>query len=312
MQCRSCGAPLMAGALACGHCGLAVAPSPPQPPAQPQPPARAPLWQVWSYGPPRPWPPPPGGPRGSRAGLVFGAVLLALLVVGGVVATVLFVRKDEPAPKVEQPVATTTADPTPFEDFSAVYATVHDGVGQVMVETCEGAFSGTAFLVSPTLMATAAHVIEDASSLQVELEGSVFPAEVYGVDLSHDLALIELSEQVDGHVFSFAPQDPEPGTRIAAIGFPLGEPKTLTEGTVSGLDRHINTRSGSYDGLLQTDTAINPGNSGGPLLDINGHVVGVADAIRPDAEGIGFAVPATIASGLTSTTLQTQPLATCP
>jgi S1-C subfamily serine protease len=224
---------------------------------------------------------------------------------------VLFIRRDEPAPQVEQPVAATT-EPSPVGDFSAVYAEVHDGVGQVLVETCDGSFSGTAFLVSPTLMATAAHVIDDASFLQVELEGTTFPAEVYGVDLSHDLALLELSEQVEWHVFAFAPQDPEPGTRIAAIGFPLGEPKTLTEGTVSGLDRHIDTRSGSYDGLLQTDTAINPGNSGGPLLDIHGHVVGVADAIRTDAQGIGFAVPATIASGLTSTTLQTQPLLACP
>lgn len=297
MQCLRCGERLAAGAPACTRCGT----------AQHLPPN-------WATGPPRPWlPPAPGGPRLSQTRVVVATVLaVALVVIGGGVAALLWLWPgDEPPPESTQVAASTT--PTDFTDFAAVYEDVNDGVGQVLVQTCgDGSFTGTAFLVSPTLMATAAHVIENASSLQVELDNVVLPADVYGVDLSHDLALLELGEQVDGHVFAFAPQDPDPGTRIAAIGFPLGEPKTLTEGTVSGLDRHIDTRSGSYDGLLQTDTAINPGNSGGPLLDITGQVVGVADAIRTDAQGIGFAVPATTASGLTSTVLQTQELATCP
>jgi len=242
---------------------------------------------------------------------VVAAVLaVVLVVVGGGVAGLLWLRQAGDAVS-GSPGAQATASPSPFADFSAVYADVHDGVGQVLVQTCDGGYTGTAFLVSPSLMATAAHVIEDAASLQVELEGELIAADVFGVDLSHDLALIELEEDVEGHVFVFASRDPEPGTRIAAIGFPLGEPKTLTEGTVSGLDRRIDTGSGSYEGLLQTDTAINPGNSGGPLLDITGAVVGVADAIRTDAQGIGFAVPATTASGLTSKTLQSHEPASC-
>jgi S1-C subfamily serine protease len=242
---------------------------------------------------------------------VVAAVLAVLLVVGGAAAAALMWLPEDDPPPVTQTRVDPTPDPSPFADFSAVYADVHDGVGQVMVQTCDGTYSGTGFLVTPTLMATAAHVIDGAASLQVELEGEFITADIFGVDLSHDLALLELSEEAEGHVFAFATDDPEPGTRIAAIGFPLGEPKTLTEGTVSGLDRHIDTDSGSYDGLLQTDTAINPGNSGGPLVDITGQVVGVADAIRTDAQGIGFAVPATTARGLTSTTLQTQELVSC-
>ncbi|MHC4628666.1 MAG: PDZ domain-containing protein, partial [Planctomycetota bacterium] len=44
-------------------------------------------------------------------------------------------------------------------------------------------------------------------------------------------------------------------------------------------------------GLIQTDAPINPGNSGGPLLNINGDLIGVNTAIRPDAQNIGFAIP---------------------
>jgi S1-C subfamily serine protease len=197
-------------------------------------------------------------------------------------------------------------------DFAGVYETVHDGVAQVLVETCDdGDYTGTAFLVQPQLMMTAQHVVEDASRVRVDFDGELIDADIDGVDLRSDLALLRLDQPVDGHVFHFVADDAVPGTRVAAIGYPLNEPKTLTEGTISGLDREIDTESGSFRGMVQTDTAINPGNSGGPLVDVNGAVVGVADAIRKNAQGIGFAVPASAAEDVLSEPLDSPELDTC-
>ncbi len=231
-------------------------------------------------------------------------VVVLCLVAGGGIWLLQSGSSDsnqQPATTAKSVVTVTSSAPSgaetsgPPADFSKVYADVQSGVGLVVVATCDGAVSGSGFLVDDQTLATAAHVIEGARYVSVDLQGVRQPAHVIGVDASIDVALLSLDTSVDGHVFTFAPRDPQPGTHVAAIGFPFDEPKSLTEGTVSGLDRDITTESGEFHGLLQTDTAINPGNSGGPFVDINGEVVGLADAIRRDAQGIGFAVPVSIA-----------------
>ena len=63
----------------------------------------------------------------------------------------------------------------------------------------------------------------------------------------------------------------------------------MTSGIFSGY-----TRVGDED-MLQTDAPINPGNSGGPLIDENGHIVGINTSIARKSEGIGFAIPINVA-----------------
>jgi 2-alkenal reductase len=85
------------------------------------------------------------------------------------------------------------------------------------------------------------------------------------------------------------------GQTVFAIGNPFGLSRTLTQGIVSALDRHLPTSEiREIAGAIQTDAAINPGNSGGPLLDSAGRLVGVTTAIRgasAQSSGVGLAIP---------------------
>jgi S1-C subfamily serine protease len=89
-----------------------------------------------------------------------------------------------------------------------------------------------------------------------------------------------------------------------AIGNPLGLQRSVSLGVVSALFRELPTRDGILEGLIQTDAAVNPGHSGGPLLDMDGHVVGINTAMLTPARGIGFAVPSHTASWVAAVLIQ--------
>lgn len=88
------------------------------------------------------------------------------------------------------------------------------------------------------------------------------------------------------------------GEWVVAIGSPLGLDHTVTAGIVSAKGRNI--QSGAFDDFLQTDASINQGNSGGPLINMVGKVVGINTAIAQRAQGIGFAIPSTMAQRIIS------------
>ena len=83
---------------------------------------------------------------------------------------------------------------------------------------------------------------------------------------------------------------------MLAIGNPFGLARTVTAGIISAKGRHAVIEDLSYQDFLQTDAAVNPGNSGGPLVNMQGHVVGINTAIvGPTYQGIGFAIPSAFA-----------------
>lgn len=130
------------------------------------------------------------------------------------------------------------------------------------------------------------------------------PAQVTGTSPERDLAVLKVTGVADLPKPIDIDFDAElvETQSVTVFGFPYtgldGEkspPITVTRGSVSSI---------RDDGIVQLDTNLNPGNSGGPIVDSQGHVVGIAFA-KPmgtgDATitGIGLAIaPAKLAEVL--------------
>jgi S1-C subfamily serine protease len=135
-------------------------------------------------------------------------------------------------------------------------------------------------------------------SIQVKLyDGSAHEARIVGADATNDVAVLLVRVPPEKLVpLKFGDSSTVMvGQKILALGNPFGLERTLTSGIVSSLDRSIKSKNGrTIRGIIQTDAAINPGNSGGPLLDSQGHVIGMNTAILShvgQSAGISFAVP---------------------
>lgn len=157
--------------------------------------------------------------------------------------------------------------------------------------------AGSGFLVDASgLVVTNSHVVFGQQVLAVTLDdGTTLPARIVGADPVYDIAVIRIPPPKQGSLPVVELGDSsalDVGDEVFAVGDPLGLEQTLTRGIVSALDRLLPGASWSLrEPLIQTDAAINHGSSGGPIVDDRGKVVGMATAILPEAQGIGFAIP---------------------
>lgn len=212
-------------------------------------------------------------------------------------------------------------------NFSDVVEQVLQSVVSVYVmdwETQEEISSGSGFFVSPDVLVTNYHVVEDIADEdyfyeedeveQVLVEthdGKLRLAEVvFTGNAEEDLALLLISD------FTFNPEtgeqvespheypplelsfDVKVGDRVVAVGNPLGQfASTVTQGIISAIREPDEYEEGDEEDddvaevkVLQTDAVINPGNSGGPLINMGGQVVGVNTWGWEDADNINLAI----------------------
>ena len=158
---------------------------------------------------------------------------------------------------------------------------------------------GSGFIIDKDgYIVTNNHVIENADEIKVKLaDEREFEAELVGRDPNTDLALIRIKDASDLVPLKLGDSDALlVGSWVVAVGSPFGLEQTVTAGIVSAKGRALG--SGPYDDFIQTDASINPGNSGGPLLNMDGEVVGINTAIVPNGQGIGFAIPVSMAQGI--------------
>src|SRR5947209_4123285 len=155
---------------------------------------------------------------------------------------------------------------------------------------------------------TNAHVVKDAKEIQITLrDNRRLPAKLVGADPGTDVAVVKVDPKNLVQVKFGDSDDLQVGDFVVAIGNPFGIGQTATSGIVSALGRSGLSVEG-YEHFIQTDASINPGNSGGALVNLKGELIGINTAIFSRTggnEGIGFAVPVSLAKPVTESLIKT-------
>ncbi len=255
-------------------------------------------------------------------------VLVAVIVgAGSTAVTYAVVRQQDTSPG---PAISNQTAPVLKTDGTVAMAAAAISDSVVTVNVASGSQGGTGsgiIIKSDGFILTNNHVVTldsqtQASANQVTVtlpDGTTKAATVVGTDTADDLAVIKVATS-GLSAASFASSSAlVVGQTVVAMGAPLGLSNTVTSGIVSALARPVATGSGASAAIfdaIQTDAAINPGNSGGPLVDLNGHVVGVNSAIantgggggsgaQSGSIGIGFAIPGDEASRIATELMTT-------
>ena len=156
--------------------------------------------------------------------------------------------------------------------------------------------NGSGAVISGNLIMTNAHVVSDASFIQVRRSGDPrrWRAQVAHIVHDADLAFLRVANEAaffDGDYPARTRALPPTLSDVRVYGYPMGgDGLSVTKGVVS----RVETRRYAHSGLNllagQIDAAINPGNSGGPVIR-DGRIVGVVMQGIPGADNIGYMVP---------------------
>jgi predicted Zn finger-like uncharacterized protein len=193
---------------------------------------------------------------------------------------------------------------------AGVLRKVKRATARISVTLAEGQASGTGFFgVEENVLLTNAHVLgmlnpdaDRPKSIEVILDSGEkserkFGAQILAVDRDSDLAVLRVifkPDQTSGTIPK--PLEVRPAKDLVetqelyVFGFPLGaqlgKEITVNKTSVASFRKDAH---GELD-KVQVHGGMNPGNSGGPVVDSDGHVVGVAvSVIRGTA--INFAIP---------------------
>jgi len=169
--------------------------------------------------------------------------------------------------------------------FSFLFLFLHTGVPlhaqggphldakRALARVDTGGAIGTAFAVSPTLVATACHVIKGAAAIQLHFWAA--KVRISGrqamCNERYDVAFIVAAVPEGTAILQFAESKPAQGDQVWVWGYPLGTTIALEPSVAAGVVSATETA----EGALALDVSAAPGNSGGPVLNADGKVIGI-------------------------------------
>ncbi len=173
-----------------------------------------------------------------------------------------------------------------------IYEQINPAIVAIDSQASDGVSCGTGCIIDKDgIILTSSHVLDEGKDIIVTISnGQDYKAEILKrTEKNKDVALLKIKVPFELKTVKLGDSSKiKVGERVFALGNPFGFNGTFTQGIISRIDYAKNR--------IQTDAAINPGSSGGPLLNSNGEVIGINQAIyNPDNNisniGIGFATP---------------------
>lgn len=177
-----------------------------------------------------------------------------------------------------------------LENLNGQLSSVVDSARQSLVQVHtgrQGNGAGT-ILHADGLIITNAHVVQRRSPKITLWDGRTLSSRLLAYDERHDLAAVSV-EAKDLPALPMANgRQVQPGHWVVALGHPWGVTGATTAGMVITSGRPLEGLP--YDGeLIQVGLHLRPGHSGGPMVNDQGHLVGINTMISgPD---VGLAIP---------------------
>ena len=179
--------------------------------------------------------------------------------------------------------------------------TVFENAWRSIVVVRQGENQGSGVIVRPNVVATNCHVVDSYGRIVIykhdnrrATTDTTFNAVIRHQDKDRDFCLLNVAG-LQGKPAKVRRYDTlKIGEDVYAVGSPKGLDLSLSSGIISQLRQATNNRS------IQTDAAISPGSSGGGLFDSDSNFIGILTRKIADekAEGLGFAIPADLATRL--------------
>ncbi|MBL8100706.1 MAG: trypsin-like peptidase domain-containing protein [Anaerolineales bacterium] len=247
-----------------------------------------------------------------RGGLPFALGVFTTLIVIHLYHVLIVQPNQLTIKDVNESVAIAMASATPRPANSAlVYQVIRPSLVLIEVESknedAESDFGlGSGVIVdSFGNILTSLHVIDGADIINITFaDGTKSIGEVVLELPALDLAVLQALDTPLMVTPATLASPGNIGDEAFVVGNPFGLYSSISAGVISGFDRifYVPNSNVAIPGMIQFDASANPGNSGGPLLNRNGHVIGIVTGILNPTDtsffiGIGFAVPIMTAMG---------------
>jgi serine protease Do len=177
-----------------------------------------------------------------------------------------------------------------FEDLTSAGQRLAQEVASSVVRIGRDGGRGAGTVIGPGLVLTSAHNLRGSEVTVSFADGRTERGEAKGVDADGDLAVIAVETGAVAPV-GWAASPAEAGAPVFALGPVAGGGVRVSFGTVSAAGAAFRGPRGRLiTGALEHTAPVGRGSSGGPIVDIDGHLVGVNT--HRSGDGFYLAIPA--------------------